>query len=183
MIMIVRHGEKPEGDGDPKGVTADGKHDKESLVVRGWTRAGALVGLFDPRAGDGSALPTRPGLAPPEGIFASDLGGQCSKRPLQTVSPLADALGITPDTRFDKGQEGQLVAALANAPDPVLISWQHESIGAIVAGLGQVHPQPPASWPGARFDMVYVFTRAGAGWTFAQVPQMLLAGDAPTPFG
>ena len=33
-IMLVRHGEKPEG--DIKGVAVDGKHDDEELVVRGW---------------------------------------------------------------------------------------------------------------------------------------------------
>jgi hypothetical protein len=31
------------------------------------------------------------------------------------------------------------------------------------------------------FDVVFVFTRSGNGWTFTQVPQDLLAGDSTTP--
>jgi hypothetical protein len=183
MIMIIRHAEKPDDSGGVLGVTADGKHDPESLIVQGWTRAGALIGLFDPRAADGGQLPPRPGLARPASIFASDPGGHGSKRPLETITPLAAALGITPNTQYDKGDEAALAAGLAGAPDPVLISWQHESIPAIIANLGQVTPAPPASWPGPRFDMVYVFNRDSGGWTFSQIPQMLLAGDSATPFG
>jgi hypothetical protein len=63
------------------------------------------------------------------------------------------------------------------------VSWEHEHIPAIIARLGQVTPRPPGSWPGDRFDIVYVFTRtaSGSGWDFSQVPQMLLAGDSPDP--
>jgi hypothetical protein len=186
--MIIRHAEKPEpadgpGGSATGGITPDGGLDAESLTVRGWTRAGALAALFDPRAADGSPLPPRPGLVRPTSLYASDPGGHGSKRPLQTIAPLAAALGHTPDTRYDKGQEQQLSADLVATAGPVLVCWQHENIGAIVAGLGPVTPGPPLSWPGSRFDMVYVFTRAGAAWTFAQVPQMVLAGDSPTLFG
>jgi hypothetical protein len=42
--MFIRHAEKP-GDGE-NGVTPDNIFDKESLTLRGWQRAGALIGLF-----------------------------------------------------------------------------------------------------------------------------------------
>ena len=41
---------------------------------------------------------------------------------------------------------------------------------------------PGAPWEGrGRFDMVWVFDRQASGWTFSQVPQMVLAGDSPIP--
>ncbi|WP_334025891.1 hypothetical protein [Nocardia terpenica] len=182
VVMIIRHAEKPTGDGAPYGLTEAGEHDKESLTVRGWTRAGALTDLFAPRAADGGPAETRPGLFRPATIFASDpvrKGG--SKRPLETVTPLAAALNVQVDTRFAKGQEAALAAALPGLRSPVLISWQHENIDAILAQLGAIHPAPPAKWPGERFDMVYVLIRNGDGWNFTQVPQLLLAGDSATP--
>ncbi|MEC3917596.1 hypothetical protein [Nocardia sp. CDC160] len=180
-IMIIRHAEKPTGSGKPYGITADGEQDEESLTVRGWTRAGALVELFDPWNSDGSPASLRPGLLRPAAIYASDPGSHGSKRPEQTVTPLAAALNVKIDARFPKGQEAQLVAALSGVAGPVLISWQHENIGAILAQLSGIAPAPPKSWPDDRFDIVYVLTRNGTGWTFTQVPQMLIAGDSPAP--
>jgi len=58
-----------------------------------------------------------------------------------------------------------------------LVAWQHEEIPTIVAHLGSVTPLPPPQWSADRFDVVWVFARTGAGWTFRQVPQLLLAGD------
>ena len=42
-IIVIRHAEKP--DATDEGVTPHGAGDKESLIVRGWQRAGALVAL------------------------------------------------------------------------------------------------------------------------------------------
>jgi len=41
-IMVIRHGEKPQGAIPPYGMTTDGEQDARSLLVQGWTRAGAL---------------------------------------------------------------------------------------------------------------------------------------------
>jgi hypothetical protein len=49
-IAFVRHAEKQPGDGPPHGVLVDGTPDPDSLIPRGWQRAGALVGLFVPRS-------------------------------------------------------------------------------------------------------------------------------------
>ncbi len=46
VIMFVRHGEKPGEGSRPHGVNHHGEIDEHSLSVQGWTRAGALAGLF-----------------------------------------------------------------------------------------------------------------------------------------
>jgi hypothetical protein len=62
---------------------------------------------------------------------------------------------------------------------PTLVAWEHRGIPTIVSYLGQV--TPPTSWPDSVFDTVFVFTCSDSGWNFAQVPQMLLAGDSTEP--
>lgn len=188
VLMIIRHAEKPVGSGASYGVTADGVQDPHSLTVRGWTRAGALVGLFDPRDASGDPLALHVGLSRPTTVVAVEptTGSSKSKRPEQTVAPLAAALGIDLDLTHTLGREAELAGWLTG-PDgpsgPTLVAWEHQHIPDIVANLGQITPTPPASWPGGRYDIVYVFTRAprGHGWTFTQIPQMLLAGDSSSP--
>ncbi|WP_459959257.1 hypothetical protein [Nocardia sp. IFM 10818] len=181
LVMIIRHAEKPTDSGAPHGITADGDRDPDSLTVLGWTRAGALTGLFDPHTTDDEPAPLRPGLARPATIFAADPGSHGSKRPLQTITPLAADLGLTPNTSFAKGQEKELAAALTTATAPVLICWEHQNIAAILDAMGTITPAPPKSWPANRFDIVYVLHRTPETWTFTQLPQLLLSGDSPAP--
>ena len=175
IIMIIRHAEKPTGDGPPLGLTEDGHQDPESLTVRGWQRAGALVELFAP-------VPdrVRPGLYRPAAVYASDPATK-SKRPLQTVTPTADRLGLTIDPSYAKGHEAALAAELDTRHGVTLVAWEHETILDIASLLPGVTPEPPSTWPGDRFDLVWVLTRRGAGWRFTQVPQQLLAGDSDVP--
>ena len=86
-IMLIRHAEKPNGDGGP-GLMPNGVENPRALTLTGWKRANALVGLFNPPDG---ALP-RPPLAKPMSLFAS---GSESLRPKQTIAPLATALNLT----------------------------------------------------------------------------------------
>jgi hypothetical protein len=192
-VMIVRHGEKPTVKHQaPFGVTESGEQDFESLTVRGWTRAGGLIGLFDPER-----EPLRDALATPTLIYASrprdpavavsdsDQGSR-SKRPSQTVAPLAARLGITPDLTFGKGDEAALATRVLQQQGPVLISWQHEAISTIAQQIVGSRPPAggfPAKWPGARFDLVWVLDQPaedGQPWRFTQVPQRLLSGDSDT---
>jgi hypothetical protein len=62
-----------------------------------------------------------------------------------------------------------------------LICWQHGEIPAIAAALGNVSPSPPSSWPNDRFDVIWTFTKAQNGWTFAQIQEVAIPGDQPTP--
>ncbi|MEI7609541.1 MAG: hypothetical protein WCJ64_19350, partial [Rhodospirillaceae bacterium] len=187
-IMIIRHGEKPTVKRQaPFGVTADGGQDFESLLVRGWQRAGALAVLFDPARGSLQD----PNLAVPTLIYASEPDqddgdghkGSKSQRPLQTIQPLAARLGLAPDLQFEKGEEKELAQDVMKQAGVVLISWQHESILDIVKHLTKGAPvtgKIPDDWPGDRFDIVWVLTPPTSqlpSWQFVQVPQDLLAGD------
>lgn len=178
LIMIIRHAEKPAGSGAPRGIDADGNADPHSLTIGGWTRAGALVELFAPGAGN-----VRPGLARPTAIYAAGGTGGEGQRPRETVSPLAARLGLPVTTTFAKGGEAALAAEVARRGGVTLISWQHEEIPALATAVGTVDPAPPKSWPDNRFDVVWVLAPTGAGWSFTQVPQLLLAGDSADPIG
>ncbi|MFC9787163.1 hypothetical protein [Rhodococcus sp. NPDC127528] len=176
-IMLIRHAERPDGDHPPFGVDEAGARCDESLTPTGWQRAHALVGLFAPGAA-GSAS----GLARPVALFASTPRKKNgSRRPVQTVIPLAAALGVTVDTGFGRSDIKALAKTLVRTPGPVLVSWQREYLPEIVAAIGSVDTDVPGPWPEDRYDVVWVLTRTGSKrWTLRQAPQNLLPGDLPT---
>ncbi|MDH6126392.1 hypothetical protein [Kitasatospora sp. GP82] len=171
-VMIIRHGEKP--DGSHPGLDENGRGDGHSLTDRGWQRARALPQLFDPAG----RKPLTAGLVRPARIYAAtDQGPHAgAHRMRQTVTPLAAHLGLTVDTTYAESQEAALATAAVSVPGPVLICWEHSRIPAIVNALGASHTGVPGTWPD-RFDLVWVFTRTGGTWSFRQVSQQLLDGD------
>lgn len=182
-IMIMRHAEKPAAeDKPPFGVTYDGERDSKSLSVRGWIRAGALIGLF---ASD-SKVTSESALSVPDLIYASGPAGP-SKRPLQTIMPLAAKLGLEPNISFTKNDEEALAADVLRTSGNVLISWQHERISVIVSHLmagAATTLAVPETWPSDRYDVIWVLTRTdnpATPWRFSQIPQRLLAGDRANP--
>jgi hypothetical protein len=178
-IMIIRHAEKPPASGAPFGVTADGVQDEESLIIEGWQRAGALACLFAPSRGPLQDAE----LATPKFLFASESkSGGGSERPVETITPLASKLGLTPTTH-KKTSIDKVAEDAMSCGDVALISWQHEDIPAIANGIMGNSTTVPQSWPGHRFDIVWVFDldRSSKTYSFNQVPQRLLAGDSPDP--
>ena len=172
-IMLIRHAEKP--DDKDGGVDQKGNADKHDLIVRGWQRAGALVQFF--------ANPPDPNgpIKPPATIFATEPAtGSESKRPLHTVTPLKQWLDIAIDSTIAEGSEQDLVTKAIASNGVVLIAWHHEKIPAI-ANLILQNQSAPQKWPGDRFDVVWIFSRAAPSdpWTFSQAPQLLLSGDSP----
>jgi hypothetical protein len=172
-IMIIRHGEKP--DGSRLGYDEHGRQDPHSLTRRGWARARALPRLFDPPVG----RPFVPGLMRPKTVYAATDKGPLAggHRMRQTVTPLTQQMGIRLNTTYAESQESALAKAAVAAPGPVLICWQHTRISDIVDALGASDTGVPDEWPD-RFDLVWVFTHAHGKWTFRQVHQHLLPGDA-----
>jgi broad specificity phosphatase PhoE len=177
LVMLIRHAEKPVVGRAPNGVTADGSPDPESLTPRGWQRAGALVGLFSPDPSRATGLPT------PTHLFASQVGPHSSsRRPLETIQPLADRLGLTVDVRFLKEELGQLAAAILAIDGVVLVSWEHHLIPSIANMLIGDTTSVPQVWPDDRFDVVWLIDRQDPTKpaTIRQVPELLLNGDQAT---
>ena len=95
---------------------------------------------------------------------------------------MSERLGITIASDFAEGQESQLAAAVVGEYDGVvLICWEHDHIPALANALPTVTGTAiPQAWPGDRFDVIWTFTLAAGQYTFGQIPQLLLSGDADT---
>jgi broad specificity phosphatase PhoE len=174
-IMLIRHAEGPR-EGEP-GIDPHGQPDDHGLSVEGWQRAGALVHFFAPAEAE---RPAHPQLARPRHLVAlrSD-ADHPSTRPRDTLLPLASALGLEVDDRWGSSDALSLVAHQLRALEAaVLVSWRHQDLPALANELLQ-RPDAPNRWPEDRHDVVWVVSRAGLSWSFAQVPQRLLAGDRP----
>jgi hypothetical protein len=197
-IMVVRHAEKPGvyNGQSYAGIDALGVADDESLVTLGWERAGGLAAMFDPQGQ--VALGAGSELVVPQFLYAADprdkdkgveKDNEPSQRPYQTISALAAKLGsaVPFDASYKKKHYKDMVTAALRCDGIVLVSWQHEDIpsigGEILSQTGTGGITVPQTWPGGRYDLVWVFDRpSGAGpiTAFTQVPQLLLAGDQST---
>lgn len=177
-IILVRHAEKPDKDSVPYGVTRKGLRSKESLQVRGWQRAGAFIGLFAPPNGHFNTS-----LAKPQFLYASKpLIRKGSRRPIQTLIPLAEKLAIKINSDFRRGDFESMLDEVFSRRGVVLICWQREYIPEIALKILDDRKIAPANWPEDRFDMIWVFDldRRSGRYKFKQVPQKLLRGDRAT---
>lgn len=179
-IMVMRHAEKPSRTPPPYGVTVEGRREKESLSVRGWQRAGALAGLFAPA--DSSFQD--PSLAEPQFLYASrPTRHHGSRRPVETLTPLAEKLALRINSHFPKSEAESMLEEVLQCPGVVLVCWQHDLIPQMARHLLGDDAPVPQDWPDDRFDVVWVFDYdpATARYSFKQVPQRLLMGDWVTP--
>jgi hypothetical protein len=191
QVLIIRHGEKV---GDSQ------KHDDggNDLSIRGSARATALPSLFVPAtsqwacefdfvppsfAGSYENIPikgVRPRFLTPDAIFATQQSKH-SKRPIETVTPLAVALNLHINDRFaDKDADiKEMTDAILNehafVGKVVLICWHHGKIPAIAKALGV---SKPPKWPGKIFDRVWQITFPKGKAALTDLPQMLMFGDS-----
>lgn len=178
-IMLIRHAEKPAKDSAPYGVTAKGERSKESLEVRGWQRAGALANLLAPLNGHFQHT----SLAKPQFLYSSKpLRRRGSRRPFETLVPLAQKLAIRINSNYPRGEFDTMVEEVVACKGVVLICWQREFIPQI-AELILGNNAAPMSWPDDCYDMIWVFDLLPSRmkYSFKQVPQKLLAGDLTSP--
>ena len=183
--MLIRHAEKPNTDGsEPLGIAATGQPDAESLTVRGWQRAGALAALFSQQAM--LRQPQYSALAQPARLIASAVGkGSPSRRPTETLTPLADRLGLPVETPYTKTQTdllGQLLGSAAKrggAQGTVLVAWEHSQIPDLARAITGLADLIPSRWPADRFDLIWVldWQASTRRFTLTQVNQLLLTGD------
>jgi hypothetical protein len=77
-------------------------------------------------------------------IIESVICGRCeqsgiywprSRSSLETVSPLAQRIGVEVGLSFSKGEEKALAEAAQACLGPVLIAWQHENISTLVHAI------------------------------------------------
>jgi hypothetical protein len=176
-IMIIRHAEKPADSGAPFGVDINGNQNPESLIPLGWQRAGALTVFFAPT--DGKLQ--NPGIAVPQYLYASGVGKHSnSLRPQETITPLSEKLGTEINSRYKKEDEADMIKDAIGCNGIVLIAWQHQDIPGIANLILGNSTTAPQTWPGDRFDVVWVFDLQKGAYTFSQIPQRLLAGDGDT---
>lgn len=182
ILFIIRHAEKPYENWPGPGLTEEGQEDKESLVIRGWERVGAWAALFGSLGGTEYLVPRRIYAARPGPLDQLNRGP--SRRPAETITALADRLGLTPILKFEKGQEAALMAELLALSGVVLVAWEHKAIVEDIIPKIAVHQgTPPTKWPEDRFDVVLRFDRSNGQSKFAYralYPQ-LLSGDSNTP--
>jgi broad specificity phosphatase PhoE len=180
VVMFIRHGEKPGDDGPPHGINHDGEHDPHSLSVRGWTRAGALTGLF-------AYAPTasHPHIVVPERLVATKFTSDYrSRREVDTAAPLARRLGIPIDEDYDHSQAKALSRSILDVPRPTLVVWHHGSMPDLLGHFPISNSDDvPHRWPHDRFDLIWVLVRIpdSGEYRFMSVEQGLLEGDAPVP--
>ena len=177
-IILLRHAEKPEKDFAPFGVTRKGQRDKESLQVRGWQRAGALIALLAPPNGNFG-----PNLAKPQFLFASKpLRRRGSRRPFQTLVPLAERLGLKINCDFPRFDFDQMLEDVFACKGVVTICWQREYLPDIAQLILDDRQSAPAVWPEDRYDIMWIFdlNPSSGRYKFKQVPQKLLMGDSAT---
>lgn len=85
--------------------------------------------------------------------------GSHSRRPLQTVTLLAETLKLALVTTHTKGEEQALVDDALGGPGVVLIFWRNQNIatiGDLIVGDDTTLPQ---NGPEDRYDLIYVFDR------------------------
>jgi hypothetical protein len=182
-LVIIRHAEKP-GEAFPgDGFTEDGDQDDKSLVIRGWQRAGAWATLFGSGRG-GADYP------PPSFIYAATPGDRAnhdaSRRPAETVSPLAAKLGLKLNSKYGLGAEGNLMREVLALSGIVLICWEHHAIiNSILPAIPSVSGFLPAKWKGDRFDVALRFDGASPSGPFAfrALYPCLLVGDSTAALG
>jgi hypothetical protein len=123
-------------------------------------------------------------LARPQFLFASKpLRRRGSRRPVETLVPLAQKLAVRINTSFQRAEIEDMVEEVVACKGVVLICWQREYIPAIASLILDSDKIAPRDWPDDCFDVIWVFDLhpSRARYTLKQVPQQLLDGDLTSP--
>lgn len=169
-VLIIRHAEKTGEKGDIH------------LSKKGYERADVLLKLFEKSSDRPMPFPR------PDFIFAAATD-KSSQRPLETVMPLAKALKLTINEKFDsklpKADEKTGMHKLRDDifgdskyfGKTILVSWRHKALPELAKTLKA--PNAPSKWEDDVFDRVWRIDYDDAGKArFSDLPQRLLKGDA-----
>ena len=159
-VLLVRHAEK----------LTDGESD---LSPVGFERAKVIPKLF---GGVGAIAPHN--LPKPVCLFATHVSKK-SNRPVETITPLSQALGLPISAEIADKDFATLAAELLSgkyAGKVVLVAWHHGSLPGFARALGAIPPYDP--WPETQFDRVWRIDFRDGKATLTDLPQGLLAGDS-----
>ncbi|PIU20302.1 MAG: hypothetical protein COT18_02970, partial [Elusimicrobia bacterium CG08_land_8_20_14_0_20_59_10] len=170
QVILIRHAEKPKAGPE--------------LNERGFKRAQALVKFF-------KSEPAVSRYGAPAVIYAAAPKNENSSlRSIQTVTPLARALGLGINDSFTRGQTNKLVRDIMENPAydgrMVLVCWQHVKLVEAAQALAKYNNSPPTVyaaipmlWPDQAFDRAWILDlSAGKVVSFKNLPQRLLPGDS-----
>jgi hypothetical protein len=139
-IVLIRHAEKP-----PNFRVADGG--SPDLNEAGYARAKKLVDYLQKTYGKADF------------VFAA--GGKKSKRPEETITPYAKAIGVPVDLSFDDIQYEKLADKLLSDPKYagklVVVCWRHEDMPQFGKCLHAPDGILPKVWNTKIFDLYFVF--------------------------
>ena len=102
-----------------------------------------------------------------------------SNRPVETITPLADALKLPIDSKFmddDYPVAGEALLSGKYAGKVVLVAWHHGTLAEFAGALG-VKPAPE-KWPETQFDRVWRIDFRDGAAVLRDLPQELLGGDS-----
>lgn len=149
-LLVLRHAEK----------TGD-KRDKH-LSGPGWERAEKLAAYIPQKFG-------RPDFL----IAASN--SEKSKRPVETLEPLAKALGLPIEAQYDDEAVDELIANLGSVPRYAgkfgVISWRHSDLSRLITELGAPQGTFPVAWDPLVYDLIVEIVFDGPKVTAREIKQ------------
>jgi len=159
-ILLIRHAEK----------LTDGQID---LSPAGFERARLIPQLFA-----GPSAPAPHNLPRPDFLFATHLSKK-SNRPVETITPLSQALGLPIGSEIEDADYATLAKLLLSgryAGKIVLVAWHHGMLPEFAEALGAAPPYKP--WPDTQFDRVWRIDYRDGKAMLTDLPQSLLPGDS-----
>jgi hypothetical protein len=157
-VFFIRHGEKPYPD-------------NKELSPRGAQRATGLVKHF-------AALAKKMGIkigsvcAQRSAFEEKGRKGPTSKRPVDTVVPLAKALKLPGVTKYWPEDYPAMVRDIMAGGKAAVICWEHDALTEVAKAFGV-----KLVWPEGRYDVTYVLTWANGKPKLTTTFQNLLPGD------
>ncbi len=142
QVILIRHGEKPEGKKDPH-LTAAGRD-----RARHWSE---VLGTCDPL---------------PQILLAPEPSAEHpSVRPRETLQPLADQLTLKIETPVRSDAHGLLAKSVRTetrfAGKAVVICWVHQSLPQLARELGATNA--PSEWSAEDYGTAWILKYATNG--------------------
>jgi hypothetical protein len=159
-IYLIRHAEK----------LTDKRPD---LAPDGYVRASLIPKLFMLSEGD-SRVP----LPRPDFLFAT-ARSKNSNRPVETITPLSDALNepVSHDVLDDDFADlAKLLLSGRFAGKVALVAWHHGKLPEFAMALGATPPY--AKWPDTQFDRIWRIDYKNGKATLTDLPMLLMPGDS-----